>query len=82
MVIPPSAGQALTASYEFDCEVRFDTDRLPIQRIAPNVYAWESIKLWEERPSQPTGAGDTALSIIADADYISRWEVTIPGVTV
>jgi uncharacterized protein (TIGR02217 family) len=51
LVTVPTAGQVITASYEFDCEVRFDSDRLPITRVAPNVYTWDSIKLWEERPA-------------------------------
>lgn len=56
LVTVPTAGQVITASYEWDCEVRFGSDRLPITRVAPNVYHWEPIPIWEERPATTTSS--------------------------
>ena len=46
---PVAPGQVLQASYQFDVPVRFDTDQLRLQRVAPDVYSWESIVVIETR---------------------------------
>lgn len=45
----PAAGAVVTASFQFDVPVRFETDQLRLERVAPEVWSWESITLVEER---------------------------------
>jgi uncharacterized protein (TIGR02217 family) len=45
----PGAGTVVRASFQFDVPVRFETDTLRLQRVAPAVWSWESITLVEER---------------------------------
>lgn len=75
----PATGETLTATFEFDVPVRFDTDRLPIQRVAPDVYTWQSVKLWEER--RANAAEGTPLDPFGpDAPTWSEaWEYVLPS---
>lgn len=71
LLLPLDPDAVLVAPYyEFDIAMRFDTDRLPIQRLDLNVYSWESIKLWEER-FQPVAPGQPE---------VEHWELVISGV--
>jgi uncharacterized protein (TIGR02217 family) len=45
----PAAGVAITASFEFDVPVRFDTDRLSARLEAYGVHSWQDISLVEVR---------------------------------
>jgi uncharacterized protein (TIGR02217 family) len=46
---PPGAGIAITASYEFDVPVRFNTDQIKISRHDGLIFSWPSIPLVEIR---------------------------------
>lgn len=46
---PPAAGVVLAAQGTFEVPVRFGSDRLPVQRVAPDVYSCEQIELYEIR---------------------------------
>lgn len=46
---PPANGVAIDASFTFEVPVRFNTDRIEIQRVANAVYSWPSIELLEIR---------------------------------
>jgi uncharacterized protein (TIGR02217 family) len=46
----PANGAAVTADYEFDVPVRFDTDRLSATLDAYGVHSWLDIPLIEVRP--------------------------------
>ena len=46
----PAAGLAVTAGFEFDVPVRFDTDRLAASLDAYGSYSWLEIPLVEIRP--------------------------------
>lgn len=46
---PPGSGVAVTADYEFDVPVRFDTDRLSASLDAYGVHSWNDIPLVELR---------------------------------
>ncbi len=46
---PPEPGQAVTASFEFDVPVRFDTDRLSATLEAYGIHSWLDIPLVEVR---------------------------------
>ena len=46
---PPGSGVAITASFEFDVPVRFDTDRLSARLDAYGVHSWLDIPLVEVR---------------------------------
>jgi len=46
---PPAEGQAITASFEFDVPVRFDTDRLSATLEAYGIHSWLDIPLVEVR---------------------------------
>lgn len=48
MVAPP-VGQAVTASFQFDVPVRFDTDRLAASLDAYGIHSWLDIPLVEVR---------------------------------
>lgn len=45
----PNSGQAITADFEFDVPVRFDTDRLAATLDAYGVQSWQDIPLIEVR---------------------------------
>ncbi len=45
----PAAGQAITASFEFDVPVRFDTDKLSASLDAYGIHSWLDIPLVEVR---------------------------------
>lgn len=45
----PTAGDVITASFEFDVPVRFDTDRLSARLEAYGVHSWQDIPLVEVR---------------------------------
>lgn len=47
--VAPMAGQAITASFEFDVPVRFDTDRLSATLEAYGIHSWLDIPLIEVR---------------------------------
>ncbi|MDX2095661.1 MAG: DUF2460 domain-containing protein [Alphaproteobacteria bacterium] len=47
--VPPAAGQVITASFEFDVPVRFDTDRLSSSLDAYGIHSWLDIPLLEVR---------------------------------
>jgi uncharacterized protein (TIGR02217 family) len=46
---PPASGKAVTADFEFDVPVRFDTDRLSSTLEAYGVHSWLDIPLVEVR---------------------------------
>lgn len=46
---PPAEGVAVTASFEFDVPVRFDTDRLSATLEAYGIHSWLDIPLVEVR---------------------------------
>ncbi len=50
LAVPPATGQMLTAGFEFDVPVRFDTDRLDINLAAFRAGAAPSVPLIEIRP--------------------------------
>lgn len=45
----PGSGLAITASFEFDVPVRFDTDQIDVQAITPALFSWSGIPLIELR---------------------------------
>lgn len=45
----PAAAQAITASFQFDVPVRFDTDTLSASLDAYGIHSWQDIKLIEVR---------------------------------
>jgi len=45
----PGSGVAVSADYEFDVPVRFDTDKLAARADGPNIYVWDSIPIVETR---------------------------------
>ena len=47
--VAPASGQSITASFEFDVPVRFDTDRLSATLDAYGVHSWLDIPLVEVR---------------------------------
>lgn len=47
--IAPAAGLAITASYQFDVPVRFDTDKLSASLDAYGIHSWLDIPLLEVR---------------------------------
>lgn len=46
---PPTAGQAITATFQFDVPVRFDTDKLSASLDAYGIHSWQDISLVEVR---------------------------------
>jgi len=46
----PGDGVAVTADFEFDVPVRFDTDRMEMEQITPDVAQWGAVPLVELRP--------------------------------
>lgn len=49
LVTPPANGVAVTADFEFDVPVRFDTDRLSATLEAYGIHSWLDIPLVEVR---------------------------------
>lgn len=47
--VPPAAGVAVTAGYEFDVPARFDSDRIEASPPAPGVMRFEEIAIVEIR---------------------------------
>lgn len=47
--VAPTAGQIISASFEFDVPVRFDTDRLSASLDAYGIHSWLDIPLIEVR---------------------------------
>lgn len=47
--VPPANGQVITASFEFDVPVRFDTDRLAATMDSYGTHSWADIPLIEVR---------------------------------
>ena len=47
----PAAGVAITAGFEFDVPVRFDTDEMNISMMEGDFFNWTSIPLVELRGS-------------------------------
>lgn len=47
--VAPGAGVAVTADYDFDVPVRFDTDMLAVRIDGPAQYMWDSIPIVETR---------------------------------
>ncbi len=45
----PGTGVVVSATYNFDVPVRFDTDHLDITVVEPGIFSWPSIKLLETR---------------------------------
>jgi uncharacterized protein (TIGR02217 family) len=45
----PTAGQVITASFQFDVPVRFDTDKLSASLDAYGIHSWQDISLVEVR---------------------------------
>lgn len=45
----PAAGHVITASFQFDVPVRFDTDRLSASLDAYGIHSWQDISLVEVR---------------------------------
>lgn len=43
----PGVGVAITATFEFELPVRFDTDWFAASRVDPDIYSWPSIPLAE-----------------------------------
>ena len=48
-VTAPGTGVAVTADFQFDVPVRFDTDSLAARADSPGVFVWESIPIVELR---------------------------------
>lgn len=48
-VSAPASGAAITADFEFDVPVRFDTDRLSATLDAYGTHSWQDISLIEVR---------------------------------
>jgi uncharacterized protein (TIGR02217 family) len=48
-VIAPPVGSSISADFEFDVPVRFDTDRLSAELDAYGVHSWQNIPLIEVR---------------------------------
>ena len=48
-VTAPTAGQVVTASFQFDVPVRFDTDTLSASLDAYGIHSWQDISLVEVR---------------------------------
>lgn len=48
-VVPPATGVVITASFQFDVPVRFDTDRLSASLDAYGIHSWSDIPLVEVR---------------------------------
>jgi uncharacterized protein (TIGR02217 family) len=47
--VAPPAGQVITAGFQFDVPVRFDTDRLSASLDAYGIHSWQDIPLVEVR---------------------------------
>lgn len=47
--VAPTAGVAVTADYDFDVPVRFDTDMLSVRIDGPAQYLWDAIPIVETR---------------------------------
>jgi uncharacterized protein (TIGR02217 family) len=48
-ITAPAAGAAITADFEFDVPVRFDTDRLEFRLETHDLMVWEQIPITEVR---------------------------------
>lgn len=46
-VSAPTTGQAITADFEFDIPVRFDTDQINVVAEDPDTYNWDGIDIVE-----------------------------------
>lgn len=46
---PPANGVAVSADYEFDVPVRFDTDVLAVRADGPGLFVWDAIPIVELR---------------------------------
>jgi uncharacterized protein (TIGR02217 family) len=47
--VPPAAAQVISASFQFDVPVRFDTDKLSASLDAYGIHSWLDIPLVEVR---------------------------------
>jgi uncharacterized protein (TIGR02217 family) len=47
--VAPSAGVLVSADFEFDVPVRFDTDALTVRADGPGIFVWDSIPIMEIR---------------------------------
>lgn len=45
--VPPAANAPITATFEFDVPVRFDTDYMPINIKEWHIYSWDNIDIVE-----------------------------------
>ncbi|MEQ1788836.1 MAG: DUF2460 domain-containing protein [Rickettsiales bacterium] len=47
--VAPSTGVLVSADFEFDVPVRFDTDALTVRADGPGIFVWDSIPIMEIR---------------------------------
>lgn len=47
--VAPTAGQVISADFEFDVPVRFDTDQIDVRADGPNFFTWDSVPVVEIR---------------------------------
>ncbi len=46
---PPSGGEVITADFEFDVPVRFNTDEMQIEAVTGDLFSWPSLEVIEIR---------------------------------
>jgi len=47
--VAPSAGVIVSADFDFDVPVRFDTDTLAVRVDGPGIFVWDAIPIVEIR---------------------------------
>lgn len=45
----PATGIVVSADFEFDVPVRFDTDQIDVRADGPSFYTWDSVPIVEIR---------------------------------
>lgn len=76
--VPPPIGAAVTAGFEFDVPVRFESDDLGIEVIGPNVLRCDAVTLIEDPRWQ--SEGEEVLAALDLASPLARLvNVTLPG---
>ena len=48
-VVAPTATTVISADFEFDVPVRFDTDQIDVRADGPNFFTWDSVPVLEIR---------------------------------
>jgi uncharacterized protein (TIGR02217 family) len=77
---PPADDAVITASFQFDVPVRFNTDWLSIRKVDLHVWAWDSIPLLEIRVQDMT-TDDPEIAEEDDELRIAlteHWEYELP----